>query len=113
MEINGALVAKLRNRDYTFVDLLPGEHYFTVSAFPTTGTFRSGLTLAEKQVRFLLVRPNTRVEERRTLFRDSRRFDLDGGLFDVQEVGVANGEDYRRSMRYRKPIATVPPLKRG
>ena len=40
-------------------------------------------------------------------------FDLDGGLFDVQEVGVANGEDYRRSMRYRKPIATVPPLKRG
>ena len=62
LEINGALVAKLRNRDYTFVDLLPGEHYFTVSAFPTTGTFRSGLTLAEKQVRFLLVRPNTRVE---------------------------------------------------
>ena len=40
-------------------------------------------------------------------------FDLDGGLFDVQEVGVTNGEDYRRSMRYRKPIATVPPLKRG
>ncbi len=113
LKINGALVAKLRNRDYTFVDLLPGEHYFTVSAFPTTGTFRSGLTLAEKQVRFLLVRPNTRVEERRTLFRDTRRFDLDGGLFDVQEVGVTNGEDYRRSMRYRKPIATVPPLKRG
>ena len=26
LEINGALVAKLRSRDYTFVDLLPGEH---------------------------------------------------------------------------------------
>ena len=61
LEINGALVAKLRNRDYTFVDLLPGEHYFLVSAFPATSTFRSDRTLAEKQIRFLLMRPNTRV----------------------------------------------------
>jgi len=59
------------------------------------------------------MRPNTRVEERRTLFQDLRRFDLDGGLFDVQEVSVANGEDYRRSMRYPKPIAAASPLKRG
>lgn len=113
LEINGAMVAKLRNRDYTYVDLVPGEHYFTVSVFPTTGTFRSGLTLIENQVRFLLVRPNTRQDDRRQLFRDSRRFDLDGGQFDVQEVSAASGEDYRRSMRYQRPLAEVPPLKRG
>ena len=113
MEINGALIAKLRHGDYTYLDLLPGKHYFTVSVFPTTGTFRSGLTLAEKQVRFLLVRPNTRLEQRPALFRDSRRFDLDGGLFNVHDVSPPNGEVYCRSMRYQQPLAEIPQLNRS
>ena len=83
-----------------------------VSAFPHTGAFRSGLVLKPQQVRFLLVRPDTRQDDRRRLFRDSRRFDLDGGLFDVQEVGAKSGEEYRAVMRYKTPLAPVPALPR-
>lgn len=110
LEINGADVAKLRNRDYTYFDLPAGEHFVVVSAFPHTGAFRTGLSLKARQVRFLLVRPNTRQDDRRRLFRDSRRFDVDGGLFDVQEVGAKDGEEYRAAMRYEMPLAPVPAL---
>ncbi|MBG05445.1 MAG: hypothetical protein CMM59_15375 [Rhodospirillaceae bacterium] len=113
LEINGTTVAKLRNRDYTFVDLPEGEHHFVVSVFPHTGAFRSGLQLKTGQMRFLLVRPDTRQDDRRPLFRESRRFDIDGGQFEVHEVGPESGEDYRRAMQYRPPLAvTPPPLKR-
>ena len=112
LEINGASVAKLRNREYTFFDMLAGEHYFVVSVSPHTGAFRSGLTLMEKQIRFLLVRPDTRQDNRRSLFRNSRKFDLDGGQFDVQEIGQTKGETYRRAMHWREPLASVPKLQR-
>lgn len=108
LQINGAVVAKLKNRDYTYVDLPAGEHYFVVTVFPHTGAFRSGLTLKENDVRFLIVRPDTRQDNRRPLFRDSRRFDLDGGQFNVQEIGPDSGEEYRRAMRYRALIAKPP-----
>jgi hypothetical protein len=112
LEINGASVAKLRNREYTYFDIPAGEHYFVVSVFPHTGAFRSGLTLKEKQIRFLLVRPDTRQDNRRPLFRDSRKFDLDGGQFDVQEIGPTEGETYRRAMHWREPLAPVPELQK-
>lgn len=112
LEINGKTVAKLGNRDYTYFDLPEGEHYFVVSVFPHTGAFRSGLTLKARQTRFLLVRPDTRQDNRRPLFRDSRRFDLDGGQFDVQEIGAESGEEYRRAMKYKPPLARVPALQR-
>ena len=113
LEIYGTTVAKLRNRDYTFVDLPVGEHHFVVSVFPHTGAFRSGLQRKAGQTRFLLVRPDTRQDDRRPLFRKSRRFDIDGGQFEVHEVGPESGEDYRRAMRCRPPLAvTPPPLKR-
>ena len=115
LEINGTSVAKLRNREYTFFDIPAGQHYFVVSVFPYTGAFRSGLTLKEKQIRFLLVRPDTRQDNRRSLFRDPRKFDLDGGQFDVQEIGQTEGETYRCAMHWREPLASVPKLqkKRG
>jgi hypothetical protein len=89
-----------------------GEHYFVVSVFPHTGAFRSDLTLKEKQIRFLLVRPDTRQDNQRSLFRDSRKFDLDGGQIDVQEIGQTEGETYRRAMHWREPLASVPKLQR-
>ena len=89
-----------------------GEHYFVVSVFPHTGAFRSDLTLKEKQIRFLLVRPDTRQDNRRSLFRDFRKFELDGGRFDVQEIGQTEGETYRRAMHWREPLASVPKLQR-
>ena len=55
LEINRTTVAKLRNRDYTFVDLPESEHHFVGSVFPHTGAFRSGLQLKAGQTRFLLV----------------------------------------------------------
>jgi hypothetical protein len=112
LEINGASVAKLRNREYTFFDMPAGEHYFVVSEFPHTGAFRSGLTFKERQIRFLLVRPDTRQDNRRSLFRDSRKFDLDSGQFDVQEIRQTEGETYRRAMHWREPLASVPKLQR-
>ena len=59
-EIHRTTVTKPRNRDYTFVELLKGEHHLVVSVFPHTGAFRSGLQLKAVQTRFLLVRPDTR-----------------------------------------------------
>ena len=112
LEINGASVAKLRSKEYTYFDIPAGEHYFVVSVFPHAGAFRSGLTLKEKQIRFLLVRPDTRQGNRRPLFRDSRKFDLDGGQFDVQEIGQTEGETYRRAMHWREPLASVPKLQK-
>jgi len=109
LEINGTTFATLRNRDYTFVDLPEGEHHFVVSVFPHTGAFRSGLQLKAGQTRFLLVRPDTRQDDRRPLFRESRRFDLDGGQFEVHEIGSESGQDYRRGMRYSAPITAAPP----
>jgi len=113
LQVNGTTVAKLRNREFTYFNLPAGEHYFVVTAFPTTGAFRSGLNLKKNQTRFLLVRPNTRHKRRRELFGDSRRFSLDGGQFDVHEIGSVSGGDYLQSMRYREPLLVVPPLIRG
>ena len=113
LQVNGTTVAKLRNREFTYFDLPAGEHYLVITAFPTTGAFRSGLHLKRNQPRFLLVRPNTRNKIHRELFGGSRRFGLNDGQFDVHEIGPLSGEDYRQSMRYRKPLAAVPPLKRG
>ena len=48
-EINRTTVTKLRNRDYTFVDLLEGEHHLVVSVFPHTGAFHSGLQLKQSK----------------------------------------------------------------
>jgi len=112
LEINGASVAKLQNRKYTYFDIPAGEHYFVVSVFPHTGAFRSGLTLKEKQIRFLLVRPDPRQDNRRFLFRDFRKFDLDGGQFDVQEIGQTEAETHRRAMHWRDPLASVPKLQK-
>ncbi len=112
LEINGASVAKLQNRKYTYFDIPAGEHYFVVSVFPHTGAFRSGLTLKEKQIRFLLVRPDPRQDNRRSLFRDFRKFDLDGGQFDVQEIGQTEAETHRRAMHWRDPLASVPKLQK-
>ena len=49
LEINRTTVTKLRNRDYTFVDLLEGEHHLVVSVFPHTGAFHSGLQLKQSK----------------------------------------------------------------
>lgn len=108
LQINGATVAKLRNRDYTYFDLPPGNHHLVVTVFPHTGSFRTGLTLKDTETRFLLIRPDTRIDDRRPLFRESRRFDLDGGQFDVQEIGTASGEEHRRVMHYSPPLSKVP-----
>lgn len=110
-ELNGVTVARLANSDFTYVDVPAGDYYFVVSGLPNSGAWRSGLKLEEKQARYLLISPNKRPDEERSLFRDSRRFDWDGGTFIVHLLNTVTGAETVHHMRYTRPLSdNVSPI---